>query len=192
MCSFCLTVAKENWMFVRNHRGLARCLATVVVVASCLATPANLQSQDSRQDKASHLRELMCNDRDFARYPNLKQFLLKIVSNSGQALSAPDPGLTQLLRDSRLMGSEQFPYLRLSHEDMRQFLIACSRDRITMLRAIGLIARGAIFFWLWTATIWQMNSMYCISPRGYHCPLKTRCYTFMFRIKASTSRFNAI
>lgn len=126
---------------MRNHHGSVRFLAAAAIFVFCLGAPANLRCQERVQDKANRLRELINNDRDFARYPNLRQHVLKLVSSSGKALTAPDPGITQLLRDTHLTGNEKMPYFRLSHEELRNFLIACSKDRITMLRAVGLIAR---------------------------------------------------
>jgi hypothetical protein len=103
--------------------------------------PIHLRCQESVQEKANRLRELINNDRDFARYPNLRQHVLMLVSSSGLALTAPDPGVMQLMRDTQLTGNEELPYFRLSHEELRNFLVASSKDRITMLRAVGLIAR---------------------------------------------------
>jgi hypothetical protein len=114
---------------------------TAAILVFCLGAPANLRCQERVQDKANRLRELINNDRDFARYPNLRQHVLKLVSSYGKALTASDPGITQLLRDTHLTGYEELPYFRLSHEELRNFLIASSKDRLTMLRAVGLIAR---------------------------------------------------
>ena len=116
-------------------------MAAAAILVSCLGTADNLRCQESVQDKANRLRELINNDRDFARYPNLRQHVLVLVSSSGYALTAPDPGITQLLRDSHLTGSDEMTYFRLSHDELRNFLIASSKDRLTMLRAVGLIGR---------------------------------------------------
>jgi hypothetical protein len=116
-------------------------LAVVAILVSCHNAPVHLCCQENVQDKANRLRELINIDRDFARYPNLRQHVLMLVSNSGKALTAPDPGITQLLRDTQLSGNEELTCLRLSHEELRNFLIASSKDRLTMLRAVGLIAR---------------------------------------------------
>jgi len=116
-------------------------LAAAAILVSCLGIPPISRCQESVQHKANRLRELINNDRDFARYPNLKQHVLMLVSSSGQAIIAPDPGITQLMRDTHLTGSEEMIYFRLSHEELRNFLVACANDRLTMLRAVGLIGR---------------------------------------------------
>jgi hypothetical protein len=116
-------------------------LAAAAILVSCLNTPFHLWCQEKVQDKANRLRELINTDHDFARYPNLRHHVLMLVSISGMALTAPDPGIAQLLRDTHLSGREELPYFRLSHEELRYFLIASSKDRLTMLRAVGLIAR---------------------------------------------------
>ena len=116
-------------------------LVAAAIFVSCLNIPVHLRCQERVQDKENRLRQLINDDRDFARYPNLRQHVLMLVSSSGQALNAPDPGITQLLRDTHLNGSKELTYLRLSHEELRNFLIASSKDRLTMLRAVGLIAR---------------------------------------------------
>jgi hypothetical protein len=126
---------------LRNHRGSIHLFAAATIHIFSITISVHLCCQESVQDRENRLRELISTDRDFARYPNLRQHVLMLVSSSGQALTAPDSGITQLMRGTHLTGKEEMTYLRLSHEELRNFLIACSKDQLTMLRAVGLIGR---------------------------------------------------
>jgi hypothetical protein len=90
---------------------------------------------------ARELQEKIAQDPELRRYPHLQQFVAGIVPRRQPSLREADPSLTALLEDAKQIDESDQPYLRLTAPEVDTFFRACVADKLTMLRAIGLIAR---------------------------------------------------
>ena len=121
-------------MHVWKCRGVLRPLLMIFLSVSIAA---RLHANPDAAAIGSWLRQ----DQDFTRTPALRAFVLDLVDGAPKTLREADPDLLHLLRDIHAAEDTGWSCLHLTREDTWRFLRACAQDRITMLRAIGLVSR---------------------------------------------------
>jgi hypothetical protein len=87
------------------------------------------------------LQARIAQDPELRKYPHLQQFVAGVVPLRQPSLREANPSLAALLEDARQIDESDQPYLRLTAPEVDTFFRACVADKLTMLRAIGLIAR---------------------------------------------------
>ena len=87
------------------------------------------------------LQTIIEQDAELSHYPHFQQFLKSISLDRQSDLSKADESLGKLLIDAKQIDDPDRPYLRLSPTEVAAFFAACVQDKLTMLRAIGLVAR---------------------------------------------------
>jgi hypothetical protein len=91
------------------------------------------------------LQTKIAQDPELNKYPHLQQFADRVVPHRQPSLREADRSLATLLEDAHQIDAPNVnpdqPYLRLNSTEVSAFFAACVADKLTMLRAIGLIAR---------------------------------------------------
>jgi hypothetical protein len=133
------------------NRRKASALVLLGFVASLCPRPALGQGSvfaDTKELQAGIAKDLQTKiqqDPELRKYPHLQQFVAGIVPLRQPNLREADPSLATLLVDAKQIDAQtdapDQPYLRLTSPQVDTFFRACVADKLTMLRAIGLIAR---------------------------------------------------
>jgi hypothetical protein len=114
-------------------------LALLGLVAGLCARPSWGQSPVAGDTQ--ELQAKIAQDPELKKYLHIQKFVEGIVLHRQTSLREADRSLAALLEDAKQIGSSDQPYLRLSPPEVFEFFEACVADKLTMLRAIGLIAR---------------------------------------------------
>ena len=97
--------------------------------------------QQSGLQGTQQLQTIIQQDAEISRYPHFQQFLKGIVPDRRSALGKTDESLAKLLIDAKQIDDPDRLYVRLSPAEVAAFFAACVQDKLTTLRAIGLVAR---------------------------------------------------
>jgi hypothetical protein len=109
------------------------------LVVSLCARPS--LGQGSVIADTRELQAKIAQDPELRRYPHLQQFVKGVISHRQPSLREADPSLATFLEDAKQIDTSDQPYLRLTSPEVDTFFEAGVADKLTMLRAIGLIAR---------------------------------------------------
>jgi len=82
-----------------------------------------------------------CADPELRRYPHLQQFVERIALDRPRSLRDEDQSLAALLVDAKEIDASDRQFVRLTSAEVYAFFEACVEDKLTMLRANGLLAR---------------------------------------------------
>jgi len=121
------------------HWRTASALILLGLVMGLCARPA--WGQGSIASHTGEIQGKIAQDPELRRYPHLQQFVAGVVPRRQPSLRDADPSLATLLEDAKQIDASDQPYLRLTSPEVDTFFRACVADKLTMLRAIGLIAR---------------------------------------------------
>jgi hypothetical protein len=105
-------------------------------VACLCALPSFSQTPDT-----AALQAHIAQDPELRKHPHLQQFVALVVPHRQPSLREADRSIASLLDDAKQLDTPDQPYLRLTPSEVDVFFQACVADKLTMLRAIGLIAR---------------------------------------------------
>jgi hypothetical protein len=126
---------------------------TLLFLASLCVRPSLGQPLLSQGPLAGDAKQLLADiaqDPELNKYPHLQQFAERVLPYRQPSLRAADRSLATLLEDAKQIDAPSStpdrpapdqPYLRLTAPEVSAFFEACVADKLTMLRAIGLIAR---------------------------------------------------
>jgi hypothetical protein len=131
---------------VPNRRKASVLLLLGLVAGLCARSalgqaPVAGDTQDLPAGSAKDLQARIAQDPELRRYPHLQQFVAAVLPHPQPSLRAADPSLAALLEDAKQIDASDQPYLRLTAREVDTFFRACVADKLTMLRAIGLVAR---------------------------------------------------
>jgi len=132
-----LATVRGPWSTVNRRK--ASTLVLLGFVATLCARPS--LGQGSVAGDTKDLQAKIAQDPELRRYPHLQQFVAGVVPRRQPSLREADPSLATLLEDARQIDESDQPYLRLTAPEVDTFFEACVADKLTMLRAIGLVAR---------------------------------------------------
>ena len=121
------------------NRRKAFALVLLGLVVSLCTRPS--LGQGSVFADTKELQAKIAQDPELRRYPHLQQFVEGVLPHRQPSLREADPSLAELLEDAKQIDTSDQPYLRLTSPEVDTFFEACVADKLTMLRAIGLIAR---------------------------------------------------
>jgi hypothetical protein len=121
------------------NRRKAFALVQLGLLVSLCARPS--LGQGSIAGDTKELQAKISQDPELRKYPHLQQFVDGIVPYRRPSLREADQSLATLLEDAKQIDTSDQPYLRLTSPEVDAFFEACVADKLTMLRAIGLIAR---------------------------------------------------
>jgi hypothetical protein len=101
----------------------------------------SVRGQDAVAGDTKALQARIAQDPEFRKYPHLQQFAESVIPHRQANIGEADPSVARLLQDAKQIDQADQPYLRLTPAEDDAFFRACVEDKLTMLRAIGLIAR---------------------------------------------------
>jgi len=128
----------HEWKLIMN-----RCKSWVIFVLGLVVgfCPQLSLCQGFGLRGAQQLQTIIEQDAELSRYPHFQQFLKSIVHDRQSALSKTDESLGKLLIDAKQIDDPDRLYVRLTPAEVAAFFAACVQDKLTTLRAIGLVAR---------------------------------------------------
>lgn len=113
--------------------------ALALLVVGLCARPA--LGQGAVAGDTQELQTKIAQDPELRKYPHLQQFVERILAPHRRESLGEDRSLARLLEDAKQIDSADRQSMRLVAPEVYAFFEACVADKLTMLRANGLLAR---------------------------------------------------